>query len=78
MCLPNCQDCVCRHHFMSLRTPRHSVPHQLYQCSSHGIPVQEAMLSPCCDKLYITEVLAEFPADVFFPPVDTSVFRPVE
>lgn len=38
---------------------------------------EEAMRSPCCEKLYITEVLAEFPADVFFPPVDTTVFRPV-
>lgn len=47
-------------------------------CYQLAIPLlQEAMRSPCCEKLYITEVLAEFPADVFFPPVDTTVFRPV-
>ena len=42
------------------------------------ISLQEAMSSPLCDKLYITEVLGEFACDTFFPPVDTTVYKPVE
>jgi len=41
------------------------------------LPPQEAMRSPSCDKLYITEVMAEFPCDTFFPPVDTTVYEQI-
>ena len=30
------------------------------------------MLSPFCDKLYITEVLQEFPCDAFYPTIDLT------
>ena len=40
--------------------------------------LQEAMRSPLCDTLYVTEVLAEFEADTFFPPIDTSVYQLVK
>ena len=33
------------------------------------------MASEMCEKLYITEVDAEFPADAYFPPLDTSVYK---
>ena len=42
------------------------------------ISLQEALSSPLCDKLYITEVLGEFACDTFFPPVDTTVYKPVD
>ena len=31
-----------------------------------------------CDRLYVTEVEGEFAADVFHPPIDQNLFRPVE
>ena len=40
--------------------------------------LQEAMRSPLCDTLYVTEVLAEFEADTFFPPIDTAVYQLVK
>ena len=39
---------------------------------------QTAMKSPLCDTLYVTEVLSEFEADTFFPPIDTSVYHLLE
>ena len=36
------------------------------------------MKSPLCDTLYVTEVLAEFEADTFFPPIDPEVYQLVE
>ena len=40
--------------------------------------VQDAMKSPLCDILYVTDVLAEFEADTFFPPIDTTIYKLVE
>ena len=39
---------------------------------------QEAMRSPSCDKLYITDVMAEFPSDTFFPPVDMTLYKQID
>ena len=33
------------------------------------------MKSALCETLYVTEVLAEFEADTFFPPIDTAVYN---
>ena len=37
--------------------------------------MQMVMKSSLCDTLYVTEVLAEFEADTFFPPIDTTVYH---
>ena len=39
------------------------------------ISLQEAMKSSLCETLYVTEVLAEFEADTFFPPIDTAIYN---
>ena len=39
---------------------------------------QEAMASPLCDRIYLTEIMAEFEADVFFSGVDETHFRKIE
>ena len=39
------------------------------------ISLQEAMKSSLCETLYVTEVLAEFEADTFFPPIDTTAYH---
>jgi dihydrofolate reductase len=31
-----------------------------------------------CDRIYMTEILAVFPADVFFPKIDTTIFSEIE
>lgn len=41
-------------------------------------PLQAAMKSPRCDTLYVTEVLAEFEADTFFPPIDPATYQLIE
>ena len=33
------------------------------------------MKSPLCETLYVTDVLAEFEADTFFPPIDTTIYN---
>ena len=40
--------------------------------------LQEAMKSSLCDTLYVTDVLAEFEADTFFPTIDTTVYQLVK
>ena len=55
-----------------------SVSWSIWSLSSLTSLFKEAMSSPLCDKLYITEVLGEFPCDTFFPPVDTTVYKPVD
>ena len=37
--------------------------------------MQMVMKSSLCDTLYVTDVLAEFEADTFFPPIDTTVYQ---
>ena len=36
------------------------------------------MEHPQCGRLYVTEIDAEFPADTFYPPIDKTIFKPVE
>ena len=33
------------------------------------------MKSPLCGRIYLTEVLAVFPADTYFPEIDATVFE---
>jgi dihydrofolate reductase len=37
----------------------------------------QAIVHPDCEKIYLTEVFAEFEADTFFPKIDESVFKKV-
>ena len=37
---------------------------------------QEAMRHEMCDRLYVTQLDAEFPADVYHPHIDHSLFTP--
>ncbi|KAJ8002940.1 hypothetical protein DPEC_G00164180 [Dallia pectoralis] len=39
---------------------------------------QEAMMHPLCDLIYLTDIMADFDCDVFFPPFDRSLFRKQE
>ena len=48
---------------------------KVYNASVWIIFLQEAMKSALCETLYVTEVLAEFEADTFFPPIDTAVYH---
>ena len=41
-------------------------------------PWQAGMESQWCGKLHMTEVLQEFPCDVFFPEIDQEEFTLVE
>lgn len=36
---------------------------------------QDAMKHPWCDLIYLTDVMAEFDCDVFFPEFDKDVFK---
>lgn len=33
------------------------------------------MEHPCCDMIYLTDIMAEFECDVFFPEFDKQVFK---
>ncbi|KAL0968475.1 hypothetical protein UPYG_G00267350 [Umbra pygmaea] len=35
---------------------------------------QEALMHPWCDLIYLTNIMADFDCDVFFPPFDKSTF----
>ncbi|XP_064388549.1 dihydrofolate reductase-like [Halichondria panicea] len=39
---------------------------------------EEAMRHKDCQRLYITEVLQEFPCDAFFPHIDTSLYKIID
>lgn len=36
---------------------------------------QESMEHPCCDLIYMTDIMAEFECDVFFPEFDRQLFK---
>lgn len=36
---------------------------------------QEALAHPWCDLIYLTDIMADFDCDVFFPRFDQNVFR---
>ena len=40
--------------------------------------MQMVMKTSLCDTLYVTDVLAEFEADTFFPPIDTTIYQLVK
>ena len=35
------------------------------------------MGSPLCDRIYLTEILAVFPADTYFPPIDRALYHEI-
>ncbi|XP_010881677.2 dihydrofolate reductase [Esox lucius] len=39
---------------------------------------QEALMHPGCDLIYLTDIMADFDCDVFFPPFDRNIFRKQE
>lgn len=36
---------------------------------------QEALKHPWCDLLYLTDIMAEFDCDIFFPDFDKELFK---
>ncbi|XP_016408255.1 dihydrofolate reductase-like [Sinocyclocheilus rhinocerous] len=36
---------------------------------------KESLEHPCCDLIYLTDIMADFDCDVFFPKFDRNVFR---
>ncbi|XP_038872893.1 dihydrofolate reductase-like [Salvelinus namaycush] len=39
---------------------------------------QEVLMHPWCDLVYLTDIMADFHCDVFFPQFDQSIFRKQE
>ncbi|CDQ68036.1 unnamed protein product [Oncorhynchus mykiss] len=39
---------------------------------------QNALMHPWCDRVYLTDIMADFHCDVFFPQFDQSIFRKQE
>nr|XP_046214052.1 dihydrofolate reductase-like [Oncorhynchus gorbuscha] len=39
---------------------------------------QNALMHPWCDLVYLTDIMADFHCDVFFPQFDQSIFRKQE
>ncbi|XP_055788937.1 dihydrofolate reductase-like [Salvelinus fontinalis] len=39
---------------------------------------QEVLMHPWCDLVYLTDIMADFHCDVFFPQFDRSIFREQE
>uniref|UniRef100_A0A8K9WLX4 dihydrofolate reductase n=1 Tax=Oncorhynchus mykiss TaxID=8022 RepID=A0A8K9WLX4_ONCMY len=37
-----------------------------------------ALMHPWCDRVYLTDIMADFHCDVFFPQFDQSIFRKQE
>lgn len=38
---------------------------------------QQCMQMDACKRLYLTEILKDFPCDAFFPSIDRKLFRPI-
>ena len=34
---------------------------------------QDAVVHPCCNKIYLTEIYDEFPSDTFFPLIPSNL-----
>lgn len=43
-----------------------------------GKVFEEAIKHPLCQKIYMTQIEADFQCDTFFPPIDSKVFQLVE
>ncbi|XP_067906319.1 zgc:153031 isoform X2 [Heterodontus francisci] len=41
-------------------------------------PFEEAMNHPNCDRIYLTNIMAQFNADTFFPEFDREIFKLVD
>lgn len=42
------------------------------------VSIQTALKSPCCHRIYLTEILKDFACDTFFPDFDVNTFEIVE
>ncbi|XP_070976659.1 dihydrofolate reductase-like [Oncorhynchus clarkii lewisi] len=40
--------------------------------------IWNALMHPWCDRVYLTDIMADFHCDVFFPQFDQSIFRKQE
>ena len=70
---------VARHHIASRHIARQCDISETGFSNVHiFFCMQDAMKSPLCDTLYVTDVLAEFEADTFFPLIDKSIYQPIE
>ena len=44
-------------------------------CFSSFFFNQEGMMHPWCDLIYLTDIMADFDCDVFFPKFDRQLFK---